>query len=135
MMQVRGIRGAITVQANTAGAILEATRRLLEQMVAANSIDEADVASVFFTTTPELTAAFPAKAARDMGWTRVALMGASEAAVSEGIPMCIRVLIHWNTTKGIDEIKHIYMRDAQILRPDFYPDHSVYIQNGDGEGS
>ncbi len=134
MMRVRGVRGAITVKSNAADEILGATRHLLEEMVAANSIDEEDLASVFFTTTPELTAAFPAKAARDMGWTRVALMGASEAAVSDGIPMCIRVLIHWNTTKSLDEITHVYMRDAQMLRPDFYPDHRVHIQDGDGEG-
>ena len=69
-------------------------------LIEANGIDEDDVASVIFTTTPDLTAAYPAKAARDMGWTQVALMGCQEMDVPGGLPRCIRVLIHWNTPKA-----------------------------------
>ncbi|MEM6284006.1 MAG: chorismate mutase [Chloroflexota bacterium] len=133
MMRVRGIRGATTVEHNTADEIIRATRTLLEKLIEENNIVEDDVASVLFTTTPELTAAFPAKAARDMGWSQVALMGMAEIAAADGIPMCIRVLIHWNTEKELDEIVHVYMRGAEILRKDLYPDHRVYVKNGEDE--
>lgn len=127
VMRVRGIRGAITVEENTESAILSATRTLLDHMISINEIIEEDVASVIFTSTPELTAAFPAKAAREMGWRQVALLGTQEIAASHGIPMCIRVLIHWNTEKGLGEIKHVYMRGAEILRKDLYPAVRVSI--------
>ncbi|MEL6149331.1 MAG: chorismate mutase [Chloroflexota bacterium] len=133
MMRVRGIRGATTVKHNTEQEIISATRTLLEKLIEENDIAEDDVASVLFTTTPELTAAFPAKAAREMGWSQVALMGAAEIAAMNGIPMCIRVLIHWNTEKGLDEIVHVYMRGAEVLRKDLYPDHRVYVKNGEDE--
>lgn len=126
MMRVRGVRGAITVEENTADAILAATRLLLDELIRANGIVEEDVASAIFTTTPELTAAFPAKAARDMGWTQVALLGAQEMAASNGIPMCIRVLLHWNTEKALDEVVHVYMREAEMLRADLYPKVRVH---------
>lgn len=127
MTRIRGLRGAITVEENTEDAILDATRLLLEQLIAVNGVVEDDVASVFFTTTPELNAAFPAKAARDLGWHRVALMGAQEIAAANGIPMCIRVLIHWNTEKSLDELTHVYMRDAEMLRTDLYPENRTHI--------
>ena len=123
-MMIRGVRGAITVDANTRDDILSATQDLLSIMVERNSIDENDVASILFTTTPELTAAFPAKAAREFGWTRTALMGFVEADVQDGLPMCIRVLIHWNTDKHMDEIQHVFMRDAIKLRPDLKVDEA-----------
>ncbi len=116
--RVRGVRGAITVDEDSAEAILQAARELLRAMIAANTIDEDDVASVIFTCTPDLTAAYPAKAARDIGWQSTALMGCQEMPVPGGLPRCIRVLIHWNTTKGQREIQHVYLRGAQVLRPD-----------------
>ncbi|MBZ0297792.1 MAG: chorismate mutase [Anaerolineae bacterium] len=115
---IRGVRGAITVEVNTAEAILEATREMLAAVIEANGIREEDVASMIFTMTPDLTAVYPAKAARDMGWTQTALMGCQEASVPGGLEKCIRVLIHWNTTKGIDEIKHAFLKGAVALRPD-----------------
>jgi chorismate mutase len=118
MMMVRGVRGAITVEEDTAEAILEATDEVLRVMIESNGILEDEVASILFTTTPDLTACFPAKAARNMGWRRAALMGFQEADVSEGLKLCIRVLIHWNTTKGMDDIQHIFLRGAVALRPD-----------------
>ncbi|MDQ7025418.1 MAG: chorismate mutase [Anaerolineae bacterium] len=117
-MMVRGVRGAITVDENTAEAILDATDEALRMMIEANGIVEEEVASVLFTTTPDLTACFPAKAARNLGWRRAALMGFQEVDVPEGLKMCVRVLIHWNTTKNIDEIQHIFLRGAIALRPD-----------------
>lgn len=118
-MMIRGVRGATTVTENSAESILSATRELLELLVSRNAIDENDVASILFTTTPELTAAYPAKAAREFGWTRTALMGFVEADVKDGLPMCIRVLIHWNTDKNMDEIVHVFMREAVKLRPEY----------------
>ena len=126
-MKVRGVRGAITVTENTADEIISATRILLEKIVEVNGIEEEDVASAIFTSTQELTAAFPAKAARDMGWRQVALIGAQEIAATNGIPMCIRVLIHWNTDKPLNDIKHVYMRGAEVLREDLYPTFRVSI--------
>ena len=87
-------------------------------MIESNGIAEDEVASILFTATPELNAAYPAKAARMLGWTRAALMGFQEAAVPDGLPRCIRVLIHWNTEKPIDAIRHVFLRDAVKLRPD-----------------
>lgn len=118
MTMIRGVRGATTVESNANQAILEATQELLGIMIERNGIVEDDVASVLFSATPELDDTFPAKAARMMGWTRTALMGFQEADVKHGLPMCIRVLIHWNTDKSIDEIQHVFLRKAVALRPD-----------------
>ena len=117
-MMMRGVRGAITVDDDSADAIWSATRELLETLIEANGIDEADVASVIFTTTPDLTAAYPARAARELGWQQTALMGMQEIAVPGGLERCIRVLIHWNTTKAIHELQHAFLRGAVVLRPD-----------------
>lgn len=119
---IRGIRGATTVDSNSNEAILEATQELLRIMIDQNGLVEDDVASVLFSATPELDDTFPAKAARMMGWTRTALMGFQEADVKHGLPMCIRVLIHWNTDKSIDEIQHVFLREAVRLRPDIAQD-------------
>ncbi len=117
-MQFRGVRGATTIDQDSAEAIWSATRELLKMMIDANDIDEEDVASVIFTTTPDLTAAYPAKAARDLGWTQVALIGCQEMNVPGGIPRCIRVLIHWNTPKRNADLRHVFLREAAALRPD-----------------
>lgn len=117
-MKCRGVRGAITVEENTAEAIWAATAELLRDMIEANGIDEDDAASVIFTCTPDLNAAYPAKAARDMGWRQVALMGCVEMDVPGGVAKCIRVLIHWNTAKASSDIRHIFKRGAVVLRPD-----------------
>jgi chorismate mutase len=129
-IMLRGVRGATTAEENTADAIWSATCQLLQAVVEANAIREDDVASVIITTTPDLNAAYPAKAARDFGWHRVALMGMQEIDVPDGIPMCIRLLIHWNTEKTLDEIKHVYMRGAMALRPDLYPDNKIILNGG-----
>lgn len=138
MKQCRGVRGATTAEVNTAEAILDATRELLHELIVINEIDEEDVASVIFTTTPDLNATYPAKAARDLGWRRTALMGMQEIACPDGIPMCIRVLIHWNTTKTLDEIQHVYTKGAMVLRPDLYPDNRIVLNglhsHDDGRG-
>jgi chorismate mutase len=117
-MLCRGIRGAITVDANTSQAVLDATAELLTAMIEANSIRPEDVASVIFTATPDLNAEFPALAARCLGWNDVALLCGQEMAVPGSLAMCLRVLLHVNTDKSADEIAHVYLRGAQALRPD-----------------
>jgi chorismate mutase len=114
----RGVRGAITVDENDENEILLATRELLQAIVNANEMREQDVASVFFTVTPDLDAVCPAAAARQMGWTRTALLCLQEMVVPGSLPRCIRVLIHWNTERSIDEIHHVYLGEARRLRPD-----------------
>ena len=117
-MQVRGIRGATTADANTRDCVLAATRELLEAMIAANNLQPDDIASAIFTTTPDLNAEFPAVAARQLGWYDVALLCEHEMAVPHSLAMCIRILIHWNTEVRADEVRHVYIKGAARLRPD-----------------
>jgi chorismate mutase len=117
-MMVRGVRGATTVEANSVEAILDATRELLSAMIKANEIDAESVASAFFTTTPDLNAEFPAVAARDMGWKHVALLCGHEMNKPGGLPMCLRILLHVNTDRPAQQIRHVYLRGARVLRPD-----------------
>ncbi|VAW30442.1 Chorismate mutase II [hydrothermal vent metagenome] len=114
----RGVRGAVTVEANSEEAILSATRELLQIIVKRNGMHPDDIASVYFTTTADLDANYPALAARQMGWRDVALLCGHEMNVPGGLKMCIRVLIHWNTPLSAKEIVHVYLREAQTLRPD-----------------
>ncbi|MFV9502928.1 MAG: chorismate mutase [Oscillochloridaceae bacterium umkhey_bin13] len=117
-VQCRGIRGATTCAANTREAILAATHELLERLIAANAINPDDVASAIFTTTPDLNAEYPAVAARTLGWTDTALICGHEMSVPGGLQQCIRILIHWNTTRRSNEIVHVYLHGATSLRPD-----------------
>lgn len=118
-MSIRGIRGATTVAEDEAETILQATRELLEAIVKENaSMKPEDIGSAIFTVTEDLTATFPAQAARQMGWSMVPMMCAREIPVPGALPKVIRVLVHWNTDTPQSEIKHIYLRDAVKLRPD-----------------
>jgi chorismate mutase len=117
-MQCRGVRGATTADANTGESILKATRELLALMVRQNGIEPEDVASAIFTTTNDLNAEFPALAARQLGWDNVALMCGHELDVPDSLPMCIRILLHWNTAKPAHDIVHVYIKGAATLRPD-----------------
>ncbi|RLT38286.1 MAG: chorismate mutase [Chloroflexi bacterium] len=118
MMLVRGIRGATTVETNTREAILEAARELLDTIVASNEIDHDHVASIIFSTTVDINAEFPAVAARQAGWTDVALECLHEMNVPGSLPMCLRILMHVNTERSNAELQHIYLRGARVLRPD-----------------
>lgn len=117
-MVCRGVRGATTIEEDTPEAILKATRELLALMIHVNDIRSEDVASVYFTTTPDIVSQYPALAARQLGWLDVPLLCGHEMAVPHSLPRCIRVLIHWNTERSQPEIQHIYLGDAQSLRPD-----------------
>jgi len=118
-MTTRGIRGATTIDTDTKEEVLSATRELLDVILAANpglQVDE--IASALFTTTEDIASAYPALAARQMGWDFVPMMCAREIPVPGGLPKCIRVLIHWNTDKKQNEIQYVYLREAVKLRPD-----------------
>lgn len=119
---VRGIRGATTVPGNTRDEILAATRELLSEIIAANALEADHIASAIFTTTVDLNAEFPAVAARELGWTHVALECMHEMAVPGSLARCLRVLLHVNTERGPRDIKHIYLREARALRRDLVDD-------------
>ena len=115
-MWCRGIRGAITVAANTREDILAATEELLRKMIEANGVEADEVASVLFTTTPDLDAEFPAVAARHLGWSEVALLCGHEMNVSGSLPRCLRILMLVNTERRAGEIVHVYLKEAENLR-------------------
>jgi chorismate mutase len=118
-MSIRGIRGATTVTADEPDLILNATHELLESILAANpGVKPEDIASALFTVTEDLASVFPARAARQMDWDQVPVICANEIPVIGSLPLCIRVLIHWNTDIAQKEIKHVYLHDAIKLRPD-----------------
>ncbi|MFD1885081.1 chorismate mutase [Paenibacillus wenxiniae] len=118
-MYTRGIRGATTVTRNDRQEILGETLVLLREIVERNQFDPEDVSSIWITMTADLDAAFPALAIREMdGWGMVPLMCAVEASVQNSLPQCIRLMIHINTTKTQQEIRHVYLNEATRLRPD-----------------
>lgn len=118
-MAIRGIRGAISVNGDLAAEILNATQELLMAIISENpGLSPEDVASVIFTMTDDLCAAYPAQAARTLGWDRVPLLCAQEIPVPGSLPLCIRVLIHWNTELPQQSIQHVYLGAAVKLRPD-----------------
>lgn len=116
---VRGIRGATSATGNTKAAVTDATQELMRALLDANDVRPEDIASIVFTTSPDLNAAFPAEAARALGLQDVPLLGAGEVAVPGSLPRCIRVLVHVNTAVAQSDIRHVYLRDAQKLRPDW----------------
>ena len=120
-MGVRGVRGAITVEVDTREEIVSSTKWLLEEMVSKNEIAAEDIASIIITTTEDVSATFPAQAARLLegdGWQYVPLKCAREIPVPGGLPMCVRVMMHVNTDKQAKDIHHVFLRDAVKLRPD-----------------
>ena len=117
-MICRGVRGATTAEQTDRESVLVATRELLATMIRLNGIDRTDVASAIFTTTTDITSVFPATAARQLGWLDVPLMCGHEMTVEGSLQKCIRIMLHWNTDKAQDQIQHIYLHGAKVLRPD-----------------
>ncbi|GAC1652509.1 MAG: chorismate mutase [Candidatus Dormibacteraceae bacterium] len=119
---MRGIRGATTALANSSEAISEATAELLTALVSANQLQPEEVAAIFFTTTPDLDAEYPALAARRLGWHSTPLMCGNDMAVpgpnARSIPMCIRILLLYNTDRPQTDMKSAYLRGAQAIRAD-----------------
>lgn len=116
--QWRGIRGAISVSADTPDAIVDATEELLAAMLERNGVAPADIVSALFTTTPDLTSEFPAAAARRLGLADVPLLCAAEIPVPGALPRCVRVLLHVASARERGEIEHVYLGDARTLRAD-----------------
>lgn len=106
------------MEANDAQQILEATDELLRALITANELSPDDVVSGLFTMTADLNAAFPARAAEVYGWNIVALLHSTEIPVPGSLPRCIRLLVHAYTRRSRDQIRHVYLRAATVLRPD-----------------
>jgi chorismate mutase len=119
---VRGIRGATTATADTPEAITEATEELLTELIRLNDLDPAEVCFAYFTTTHDLTAEFPAYAARRLGWVEVPLLCGHDMDVRlpnpRGVPMCIRILLLYNTGKPQSAMRFAYLRGAQAIKAD-----------------
>jgi len=115
---VRALRGATTCEIDTPHEIHSATQELLVAMMGRNGLEHDDVVSVLFTTSPDLTSAFPATGARGAGFGDVPLLCASEIDVPGAMTRCIRVMMHIYTTRSRDELRHVYLRNAQALRDD-----------------
>ena len=116
MQACRGIRGATTADANTDEAIYSATRDMLQELINVNGIDQDQVAAAYFTVTSDLNAAFPAAAARQLGWNEVALMCSTEIPVPDSLPHCIRVMILYNTEKSQRDMVNLYLKGTDVLR-------------------
>ena len=121
-MPVRGIRGAITAAANTAEAIPHATEELLTELVRLNGLEKDEICFAYFTTTRDLTAEFPAYAARRLGWLEVPLLCGHDMDVQlpnpRGVPMCIRILLLYNTAKPQSAMRFAYLKGAQAIKAD-----------------
>ncbi len=109
---------------NTQEAIIAASKELLQNMIEVNKVEIGDIACILFTTTPDLNAAFPAVAARELGWKQVALLCGHEMDVPGSLPRCLRILVLFNTDKRNEEIVHVYLKGAEVLRAE---DEKLYL--------
>jgi chorismate mutase len=114
---MRAIRGAISVEANTAPAIAAAVKELVETMARENQLSPADLVSAIFTLTPDLDADFPARPAREAGWGNVPMICAQEIAVPGALARVCRLIVH---ARGRKTPRHVYLREARVLRPDLH---------------
>jgi len=114
-----GIRGATSVPKNGEAEILQATRTLLKKMIDDNGIAVERIVSVIFTVTQDLNAVYPARAARNLGWHETPLLCAQDIDVPGSLSRCIRVLLHVDVDRKPDRIRHVYLGEAQSLRPDW----------------
>ncbi|WP_239254541.1 chorismate mutase [Listeria ilorinensis] len=116
---MRAIRGATTIEENKAGQIYQATSELFAKIVSQNDLTPEDFVSVIITVTEDISAAFPARAVRETpGFERVPVMGMQEIPVPGAPEKCIRMMCHVNIEKSLEEVEHIYLREAVQLRPD-----------------
>ena len=117
-LMVRGLRGATTVDVDSAEQVTERSQELMLRLMERNELVEDDIVSALFTATADVTSVFPATAVREIGFGAVPLLCAAEIAVPGAMPRCIRVLLHVYTTRTRDEIHHVYLHGAQGLRDD-----------------
>ncbi|MBD3110396.1 chorismate mutase [Bacillus sp. AGMB 02131] len=115
----RGVRGATTVAENDEKLIIDATEELLREIIECNNIEPETVGSAIISVTDDITATFPAKALRKVeGWKYVPVMCFQEIPVPGALEKCVRIMLHWNTDKSQQDIKHVYLKGAKVLRPD-----------------
>ncbi len=132
-MTMRGIRGATSVNSDEPELVLSATRELLGALLEANpGLQPADIASAIFTVTDDLSSTYPAQAARQLGWEAVPWLCAREIPVPGSLPLCIRVLLHWNTDLPQPAIHHVYLGEAATLRQDLVPTDLVTMMRKPG---
>ncbi|MFA5882324.1 MAG: chorismate mutase [Acidimicrobiia bacterium] len=117
-MRVVGLRGAITCTEDSAAEIEAKTQRVVKELLTRNEVADADLVSIIVTTTPDLTATYPASSVRALGYDDVPLLGAVEAGVAGGLPRCIRVLVHCYSSRSRAEVQHVYLEEARNLRAD-----------------
>ncbi len=117
-MKLRGVRGATTCDSDSKEDIFSAVQELWRELQTNNLFEEEDIGAVIFSSTPDLSSAFPAAAVRALGWESAPLFGTVEIDNPDAVKKCIRVLVLWNTEKMQKEIKHVYLRGAALLRPD-----------------
>lgn len=115
---VRALRGAITIEKNEKDEIFSAVCEMMKEITEKNSVDTEDIISIVFTVTPDITAAFPAAGVRKMGITDVPLLDMAAPEVDNGLKKCIRVMVYINSELKNSELRHVYLRDAKVLRPD-----------------
>jgi chorismate mutase len=131
-VSVRGIRGATTAEANTAEAISDATEELLKELIRINGLDKDEICFAYFTTTHDLTAEFPAYAARRLGWLEVPLLCGHDMDVRlpnpRGVPKCIRILLLYNTALPQSAMRFAYLRGAQAIKADLESLKGTFIQ-------
>lgn len=117
-MRVRGARGAIVLARDEAEVVLDATRRLLEELLQRNEVGREELVSIMFTVTDDVRSAFPAEAARRMGLGKVPLLCAQEIPIEGSMRSVIRVLMLFHSDRGLDEVAHVYLDGAESLRDD-----------------
>jgi len=117
-LMVRGLRGATTVDEDTVEQVTARSQELVRLLMERNGLTEEDIVSVLFTATADVTSTFPATAVREIGFGAVPLLCAAEIPVPGSMPLCIRALLHVHTTRSKDEIHHVYLHGAQVLRDD-----------------
>ncbi len=117
-MRLQALRGAITCESNTQAEIGEKTNQLLKELVARNDLDHDDLVSIIFTATDDLTAEFPATAARALGYGDIPLLCARELGIDHGMARCIRILVHCYSERPRNELHHVYLEGARALRDD-----------------
>jgi chorismate mutase len=118
--RLRGVRGAVTVEADTPECVDAAVRDLIDQLASLNAIDPCDVVSAIFSATADLRSRNPATAARSLGWTDVPLMCVAELETDGMLERCVRVLLHVSVADG-RRLTPVYLGDAAMLRPDLAP--------------
>lgn len=117
-MSLRALRGAITLERDSRDEVMNKTQRLVNEMLARNEIEHDDIVSIIFTATDDVSSEFPATAARAAGFGDIPLLCARELSIEGGTPLCIRILMHVDTDRSRDDLRHVYLDAARHLRDD-----------------